>query len=88
MSRFIDLDSPTIYKIGRDKFGNVLYSIPPDTEYVCCEDCKKQNIGKWESYVFDGPPGMRPTTFVCSNCNCISTIKTNYCCHCGKQMKE
>lgn len=82
MSRFIDLDSPTIYKVGKDKFGNLLYSIPPDTE------CMSFIVGEWKSYVFDGLPGPGPTTFVCSNCNCISPIKTNYCCHCGKQMKE
>ena len=45
MPRWIDLDNPKIIKSGRDKFGNVLYAIPPDTpcadvvEVVRCKDC-------------------------------------------------
>ena len=79
LSRFIDLDSPTIYKIGRDKFGNVLYSIPPDTKTVSCAE------GSWELHVFDGTFGMRPEAYRCSNCNKLSLFETNYCCYCGSK---
>lgn len=30
MSRYIDLNNPKIMKMGRNKFGDVIYHIPPD----------------------------------------------------------
>lgn len=45
MARWVDLDNPKIIKEGRDKFGNVLYAIPPDTK---TSDVRPVRRGRWE----------------------------------------
>lgn len=46
MARWVDLDNPKIINEGLDKFGNVIYGIPPDTKtadvrpVVLCKECK------------------------------------------------
>lgn len=51
-------------------------------------ESKKQKVkpGKWEQHIFDGIMGQRPTAWVCSNCNCLSVYKTDYCPNCGAKM--
>ena len=45
MPRYIDLNNPKVIYMGRDKFGNGIYHIPPDVptadvvEVVRCKDC-------------------------------------------------
>ncbi len=44
MSKYVDLDNPKIHKMGRDKFGNVIYHIPPD---ITLADVCENKHGQW-----------------------------------------
>lgn len=76
MARWVDLDNPKIIKEGRDKFGNVIYGVPPDTEPA---DVRPVARGRW---IGDGD------CIICSNCKTAYTFMgSNFCPHCGADMR-
>jgi len=45
--------------------------------------------GEWEKYYIDYESfGKRPSIFYCSECGACSTVKTDYCPNCGKDMER
>ena len=44
MPRYVDLDNPKIIRGERDRFGLVVYHIPPDTP---CLNLAERKKGKW-----------------------------------------
>ena len=85
MSKYIDLDNPKIHKMGRDKFGDVIYHIPPDMPLA---DVRENVHGEW---ILDD------SSINCSVCgrsrwsvppfeNLVKSF--NYCPHCGADIRE
>lgn len=88
MPRYVDLDNPKIIRGERDKFGLVIYHIPPDTP---CLNLAERKKGKWIRIT----QGTTPEQYICPFCH--RTIET-YCieellsirypyCHCGADMR-
>lgn len=48
MPRYVDLNNPKIIKLGRDRYGDVMYHIPPDLPTVDVVEIKKD--GEWEMF--------------------------------------
>ena len=88
MNRYIDLDNPKIHKMGRDKFGNVIYHIPPDTSLA---DVRENVYGEW---VKDEGYDKRDNFYHCSECGrtiniiCGGTLENYPFCHCGADMRK
>lgn len=78
MARYVDLNNNKIINVGRDRFGNSLYAIPPDlpTENV------RENI---QAYWI--PVDELGDAFDCSNCPAMVQKKTNFCPRCGAEMQ-
>lgn len=100
MPRWVDLDNPKIINSGRDKFGNVLYAIPPDTS---CADVRPVVHSKWEQvevlYVTENPNNMPEAiaSMFCPNCNRWHNEvyiygnpieNVNFCPYCGADNRE
>lgn len=88
MARWVDLDNSKIIKEGRDKFGNVLYAIPPDTQTA---DVRPVRRGRWEMDS-DGIPHCTECGYVApqrlflqvQSLACTTRfIMSNYCPDCG-----
>lgn len=96
MPRYVDLDNPQIIKEGRDKFGNVLYAIPPDTQTA---DVRPVRRGRWLTH-----PDMSFREWdVCSVCGTgckrreygmnedgtewVTEYSYHFCPNCGADMK-
>lgn len=48
MPRYVDLDNPKIIRGERDRFGLVVYHIPPDTP---CLNLAERKKGEWIEYI-------------------------------------
>lgn len=83
MSRYIDLDNPKIYKMGRDKFGNAIYHIPPDTPLA---DVREVVHGEWIKY---GDKYKCNKCFATMPVNPINpSLKDRFCYFCGANMQK
>ena len=89
MSRYIDLDNPKIHKMGRDKFGDVIYHIPPDMPLA---DVRENVHGEWVKD--EGGFDIRDNFYHCSKCGRVINVICgddlwNYpFCHCGAYMRK
>lgn len=81
MARWVDLDNPQIIKEGRDKFGNVLYAIPPDTQTA---DVRPVKRGEW----LREDSASNYLAFKCSVCGTGGRLyKFPFCSQCGADMR-
>lgn len=81
MARWVDLDNPQIIKEGRDKFGNVLYAIPPDTQTA---DVRPVKRGEW----LREDSASNYLAFKCSVCGTGGRLyKFPFCSKCGADMR-
>lgn len=84
MPTYIDLNNPKIIYMGRDKFGNGIYHIPPDLPTADVVERKK---GKWVNNIHDMP--------ICNQCGYMTPYDRaiddyeygNYCPNCGAEME-
>lgn len=66
MSRYVDLNNPKIIHMGRDKFGDGIYHIPPDlptaevVEVVRCKDCRHRPDGTGVNHDLEFPDDRCP----------------------------
>lgn len=44
--------------------------------------------GRWMVEILDGAIGYRPRLIYCSECRTVVMAKTNFCPHCGADMRE
>ena len=93
MSRYVDLSNPKIFHIGRDKYGNGIYHIPPD---LPTDDAVERKKGEWIKAT-----GMMPPEFhghhCCSECGNFANMEppfgnredlSKFCPNCGADMRE
>lgn len=86
MARYVNLDNPKIFKTGRDKWGNVLYAIPPDTP---CEDVRPAIHGHWiDMTPINEKTGIRLYHLKCSECGKMEFFASNFCSKCGAIMDK
>ena len=83
MSRLVDLDNPRIIHIGRDKFGNGIYHIPPELPTKLHE---VKPMPLYESWLnADGVPVKTiQIGFACPNCH--TRVEKKYCPECGAEI--
>lgn len=80
MPRYVDLDNPKIIRGERDRFGLVVYHIPPDTP---CLNLAERPKGEW----IINSDGYYP---YCSECRMEpkSGDMTDFCPNCGADMRD
>ena len=44
--------------------------------------------GRWKEHIFEGIMGGRPRALMCNQCNSLSLHATNFCPHCGADMRK
>ena len=78
MARYIDLNNPKIIHMGRDKYGNCIYHIPPDLPTA---DVRENARGRWTLKKAGG--------WHCSECGVHAPFQnlSDYCPNCGALMK-
>ncbi len=90
MSRYVDLNNPHIIKLGRDRYGDVMYHIPPDLPTL---DVRENVHAHWEDWSFLGFDMERYWFRRCSNCfwereDDNEEKDTPFCPNCGAVMDE
>ena len=84
MPMYIDLNNPKIIHMGRDKFGNGIYHIPPDLPTA---DVRENVHAKWviEKEIVNG---VLHSSQFCSNCGYPQYLTTKFCPNCGALMDK